>query len=97
MAMMNFISHGTQDLYPTFLQKQRLYSPEATAYIAIISMVGAIVGGLTFGYYSDLRGRRRAMITAALAGLIVVPLWIAAPTTALVVVGAFLMQFCVQG
>jgi SHS family lactate transporter-like MFS transporter len=94
---MNFISHGSQDLYPTFLQRQRQYSPEATAYIAMVSMVGAIVGGLVFGAYSDTHGRRRAMITAALAGIAVVPLWIAAPNTALVVVGAFLMQFCVQG
>jgi SHS family lactate transporter-like MFS transporter len=97
MAMMNFISHGTQDLYPTFLQKQRLFSPEATAYIAMVSMLGAILGGLAFGYYSDYRGRKRTMITAALAAVVVVPLWIAAPSTALVVAGAFLMQFFVQG
>jgi len=97
MTMMNFISHGTQDLYPTFLQRQRLYSPEATSYIAMVSMLGAIVGGLIVGAYSDRKGRRRAMITSALAGIVVVPLWIAAPSTALVVLGAFLMQFCVQG
>ena len=97
MAMMNFISHGTQDMYPTFLQRQRMYTPAATATITIISMVGAILGGLCFGYYSDRRGRRRAMITAGLCALLVVPLWIAAPTTALIVVGVFLMQFFVQG
>ena len=97
MAMMNFISHGTQDMYPTFLQRQRMYTPSDTATITMISMVGAILGGLCFGYYSDRRGRRRAMVMAALCALLMVPLWIAAPTTALIVVGVFLMQFFVQG
>ena len=27
MTMMTFMSHGTQDMYPTFLQQQRHYSP----------------------------------------------------------------------
>jgi len=97
MAMMNFISHGTQDMYPTFLQQQRLYTPSDTASITIVASIGAVVGGLCFGYYSDRRGRRRAMITAALCALLMVPLWIAAPSTALIVLGAFLMQFFVQG
>jgi len=97
MAMMNFISHGTQDMYPTFLQQQRLYTPSDTATITIISSIGAVIGGLCFGYYSDRRGRRRAMITSALCALLMVPLWIAAPSAALIALGAFLMQFFVQG
>jgi SHS family lactate transporter-like MFS transporter len=97
MAMMNFISHGTQDLYPTFLQRQRHFTPHATAIITAISMIGAIAGGLTFGWISDQRGRRRAMVSAVLAGLLLVPLWILAPTAPLMGVGAFLMQFMVQG
>ena len=97
MTMMNFMSHGTQDLYPTFLSKQRGYDPQATAIISIIAMVGAICGGLAFGAYSDQKGRRRAMITAALLGVAVIPFWILSPTTALLIVGGFLMQFMVQG
>jgi MFS transporter, SHS family, lactate transporter len=97
MAMMNFMSHGTQDLYPTFLQQQRLYSPERTANITMASMVGAVLGGLCFGYASDRRGRRIAMATAAVGALLTVPLWIAAPSAAWIVVGVFLMQFFVQG
>jgi SHS family lactate transporter-like MFS transporter len=97
MAMMNFISHGTQDMYPTFLQRQRMFSVGQTADITIVSMIGAILGGLAFGYFSDRRGRRRAMITAAIGALAVVPLWIAAPATASIVAGVFLMQFFVQG
>ena len=97
MTMMNFMSHGTQDLYPTFLSKQRGYNPHYTAIISIISMVGAICGGLAFGAYSDRRGRKRAMITAALLGLAAIPLWILSPTTVLLVAGGFVMQFMVQG
>jgi SHS family lactate transporter-like MFS transporter len=97
MAMMNFISHGTQDLYPTFLQKQRGFSPHGTAVIVAISMLGAISGGLAFGLYSDRYGRRRSMVTAVLLALGVIPLWIFAPSTALIAIGAFLMQFMVQG
>ncbi|HEV2492311.1 MAG TPA: MFS transporter [Terriglobia bacterium] len=97
MAMMNLISHGTQDLYPTFLSRQRGFSPHSTAAITIVSMVGAILGGLAFGHFSDRRGRRRAMVTAVLLALVLVPAWILAPWTPLIVVGAFLMQFMVQG
>jgi SHS family lactate transporter-like MFS transporter len=97
MAMMNFISHGTQDVYPTFLKTQRMFPPGTVANITMISMVGAVLGGLCFGYYSDRRGRRRSMITAVACALLVVPLWIAAPNTALIVTGVFLMQFFVQG
>jgi SHS family lactate transporter-like MFS transporter len=97
MTMMNLISHGTQDMYPTFLQLQRHFTPQQTASITIISMLGAFAGGLLFGFVSDRRGRRGAMVTAALCGALLVPLWVFAPTTPLIVVGAFTMQFMVQG
>jgi MFS transporter, SHS family, lactate transporter len=97
MAMMNFMSHGTQDMYPTFLRQHRHYEPTEIANITMMAALGAIAGGLVFGVYSDRAGRRRAMVTAALCALVVVPLWIAAPGTALIVVGAFLIQFFVQG
>ncbi len=97
MTMMNFVSHGTQDMYPTFLQKQRGFTPREAAVIAMIYNVGAIVGGLALGYWSDKVGRRRAMVTALLLGVLVIPLWAYAPGTILLVVGAFLLQFMVQG
>jgi SHS family lactate transporter-like MFS transporter len=97
MAMMNFISHGTQDLYPTFLQKQRHYDPRWTALVTAISMVGAIAGGLLFGHLSDRWGRRRAMVAAILLAVVLITLWIMAPAPALVIAGAFGMQFAVQG
>jgi MFS transporter, SHS family, lactate transporter len=97
MGMVAFMAHGTQDMYPTFLQRGRLYSARLTADIIIISMIGALLGGIAFGFLSDKLGRKRAMVTAALCGLVVVPLWIAAPNVALCVLGVSLMQFFVQG
>ncbi len=97
LTMMNFISHGTQDLYPTFLQRERHFSPRATAGITIISMVGALCGGVAFGLFSDRKGRRRAMVTAVLLAAAVIPLWLSAPSLPLIALGALLMQFMVQG
>jgi MFS transporter, SHS family, lactate transporter len=97
MMMMNFASHGTQDLYPTFLQRHWGLLPRQRATITAISMVGAILGGLLFGFLSDRFGRRRAMILALASAIAMVPLWAYAPSLALLVAGAFLIQFMVQG
>jgi MFS transporter, SHS family, lactate transporter len=97
MAGMNFISHGTQDFYPTFLQQQRGYSPSDTAWVTVISMLGAIVGGLAFGLLSDRWGRRRAMVSAMACAFLLIPLWVLAPGLTVILAGAFLMQFMVQG
>lgn len=97
ISVLAFMSHGTQDLYPTFLQQQRHFSTRATAAINAISMVGAIVGGLVVGLYSDRYGRRRAMVTSALLAALIIPAWVFAPSMAWIAVGAFGMQFMVQG
>ncbi|HEY3131365.1 MAG TPA: MFS transporter [Acidobacteriota bacterium] len=97
MTMMNFISHGTQDMYPTFLKEQRGFTARQVAFIAVIYNVGAILGGLAMGLYSDRFGRRRSMITALCLAILVIPLWAYSPSTFLLVVGAFILQFMVQG
>jgi MFS transporter, SHS family, lactate transporter len=97
MTMMNFVSHGTQDMYPTLLKRQWGFSPREVAAITAFSMVGAILGGLVFGLLSDRIGRRRSMIVALLCALAVVPLWAFSPSLALLISGGFLMQFMVQG
>jgi len=97
MSMMNLMSHGTQDLYPTFLQQQLHYSPHTTAVITMVSMVGAILGGLLFGHLSDLYGRKKMMVTAVILAIVLIPLWLLAGGSILIAAGAFGMQFMVQG
>ncbi len=97
MAGFNFMSHGSQDLYPTFLQKQRGFGVGTVTLLAIVANIGAILGGILFGGFSQSIGRRRAIVTAALLGLLAIPLWVFAPSIALLGIGAFLMQFFVQG
>jgi len=97
MTMMNFVSHGTQDMYPTFLKIHRGLSPQMAAIVSIIANLGALAGGICVGLFSDRFGRRRGMICALLLAVVMIPLWAYAPTTALLMLGAFLMQFMVQG
>jgi MFS transporter, SHS family, lactate transporter len=97
MALMNGVSHGTQDLYPTLLKRDWRFQTTGVVTLTAISMIGALTGGLVCGWLSDRIGRRR-MIVAALAGaLVLIPLWAFAPNVYLLGLGAFLMQVMVQG
>jgi SHS family lactate transporter-like MFS transporter len=97
MAAFNFLSHGTQDLYPTFLETQRGFSTRTVGTIAIVYNIGAILGGLCFGMISERIGRRRAITIAALLALPIIPLWAYSETPVMLALGAFLMQVAVQG
>lgn len=97
MTAFNFFSHGTQDLYPTFLETQRGYSTHTVGAIAIVYNIGAILGGLFFGAMSQRIGRRKAIVIAALIAIPIAPLWTLASTPVMLAIGAFLMQFFVQG
>src|SRR6266508_1932966 len=96
MTMMSFISHGTQDMYPTMLGSLG-YAKTRIADITMLSSIGAVLGGLVFGYYSDRSGRRRAMMTAMFFGLVMIPFWIAGHSPVRILIGVFFMQFFVQG
>src|SRR3989440_188754 len=97
MALMNMVSHGTQDLYPTFLQRDWGWGPQARAALTAFSQVGALAGGVLCGLYSDRWGRRRSIGLALAGALLAIPMWAFAPATPLLVLGAFAMQFFVQG
>jgi SHS family lactate transporter-like MFS transporter len=97
MTAMNLASHGTQDLYPTFLERQWGFSVLAKNKLTAFSMLGAILGGTLCGLASDRFGRRRTMVCALLGAIVMIPLWAFAPTTALLYAGGFLMQSMVQG
>ncbi len=97
MTGMNLVSHGTQDMYPTFLQRFWHYDTAQRSIISAISMVGAILGGVLVGLFSDRIGRRKAIITSLLLGVLVIPVWAYAPRAGVLITGAFLLQFFAQG
>ena len=97
MACFNFFSHGTQDLYPTFLKLQHGFDPHTVSLIAIAYNIAAILGGILFGSLSERIGRKKAIIGASLLALPVLPLWAFSQGAFMLGVGAFLMQFMVQG
>jgi MFS transporter, SHS family, lactate transporter len=97
MTLMNFASHGTQDLYPTFLEKERHLARSQVADIAIIYNIGAMLGGAAFGFLSDRLGRRRGMVLGFIFAAGIIPVWAFGASTAMLAVGGFCMQFMVQG
>ena len=97
MACFNAFSHGSQDLYQTFLQVQHGFSAATTGTIVVITTFGALSGGICFGAWSERLGRRRAIVLAALLALPMIPLWAYSQTAVMLAVGGFLMQFMVQG
>ena len=97
MLCFNLFSHGTQDLYPTFLQTQHGFDPGTVSWINIVANLGALVGGLIFGYVSEKIGRVNAITVAALIAFPALPLWAFSSTPILLAAGAFVMQIAVQG
>jgi SHS family lactate transporter-like MFS transporter len=97
MMAFNLFSHGTQDLYPTFLQKQLHLAPATVSVIIIVANLGAIAGGLSFGFISEKIGRVNAITVAALIALPALPLWAYSTTPVMLALGAFVMQIAVQG
>jgi SHS family lactate transporter-like MFS transporter len=97
MFAFNSFSHGSQDLYPTFLTKGHQFAPPTVMFITVVCNIGALLGGILFGTWSEKIGRRRAIVVAALLAIPVIPLWAYSHTVAMLAVGGFLMQFMVQG
>jgi SHS family lactate transporter-like MFS transporter len=97
MVAMQMSSHGTQDMYPTFLERQWGFTTWQKSNLISVAMVGAVLGGTFFGFLSDKIGRRRSIISAFIVAICIVPLWAFAPNVPLLFLGAFLLQFCVQG
>ena len=97
MMAFNMFSHGSQDLYPTFLKQQHHFGTRTVAWLTIALNLGAIAGGLFFGAWSEQVGRRRAIVVAALLALPMVPLWAYGGSVVLLALGVFLLQVMVQG
>ena len=97
MTAFNMLSHGSQDVYSTFLGTQLKFNPVAVGNLVSLSACGMIVGGIFFGWLSQRFGRRNAIVAACLVGLCVIPLWAYSHTFAMVALGGFCIQFAVQG
>src|SRR4029077_15112151 len=97
MTAFNAMSHGTQDMYQTFLGEQRGLGVKEKSIIGIIYAVGAICGGVLVGHLSQRFGRRRLIIITAICGIVLIPVWAFSPVVSLLVLGGFAMQFMVQG
>ena len=97
MAAFNFMSHGTQDPYATFLAKQHGFTPATVGTINAIASIGAIAGGIFFGWLSQRVGRRACIIVCAVLGALAIPTWAFSQTLTGLALGGFVMQFMVQG
>ncbi len=97
MTLMMFLSHGTQDLYPDFLKTAHRFTATAVSHTAIIYNIGAVLGSILFGHFSERLGRRHSMICALLLSLAVIPAWAFGGNAWILIPGAFLMQLGVQG
>jgi SHS family lactate transporter-like MFS transporter len=97
MTAFNFFSHGSQDAYPTFLKIQHHFDTHTTALMTGLLNVGAILGGIFFGFLSQRIGRRRTIAIAALIALPALPFWAFGSTIPVLAVGVFLIQISVQG
>ena len=97
MFTFNSLSHGTQDLYPTFLQVNHGLSPRTVGEVAVIYNIGALLGGILFGTWSERIGRRKTIVLASLLALPLIPLWAFSHTVPMLALGGFAMQFMVQG
>ena len=97
MTAFTSFSHGTQDLYPTFLERDHGLSSGQVGFVVVVANLGALFGGIAFGSLSERFGRRRAILWASLLAIPMIPLWAWTHTVVLLAVGGFLMQFMVQG
>ncbi|KIK62707.1 hypothetical protein GYMLUDRAFT_242353 [Collybiopsis luxurians FD-317 M1] len=97
MSGFNFLSHGSQDLFPTFIQSTKGFSSQDAAIMTIIGQCGSIVGGAASGWSSQYIGRRLSMIIFILLGALFIPLWILPNSFSGLSLGAFWIQFGVQG
>ncbi|PKS09877.1 hypothetical protein jhhlp_004500 [Lomentospora prolificans] len=96
MAGFNFMSHGSQDIYPVMLENQFGFNADLVTVTQVVANLGAIVGGIVVGYLSQFFGRRLSiMVCCVVGGALLYPYTFV--TSYAVIAAAFFQQFCVQG
>lgn len=96
MAGFNFMSHGSQDLYPTLLRNQYGFSADMVTITQVVANLGAMIGGTVVGFSSQVFGRRLSIIVMCVAGGALLYPYSFVSSHA-VIAAAFFEQFCVQG
>lgn len=96
MSGFNFLSHGSQDLYPTFLGSTLQFSHGLVTVTTIVANCGALLGGMTVGYFSSFFGRRLSILVVLVIGALLIPAYLL-PQDKSIMAGAFFQQMCVQG
>ncbi|TCD70885.1 hypothetical protein EIP91_001193 [Steccherinum ochraceum] len=97
MTGFNFLSHGSQDLYPTYLQNSKGFTDHNATVATIIGNCGAVAGGAIAGFISQYIGRRLTIVIFVLLIGVFIPLWIIPSSFSALAAGAFCIQFGVQG
>ncbi|PRT54663.1 Carboxylic acid transporter [Wickerhamiella sorbophila] len=97
MVGMNFMSHGSQDLYPTRLKKQLDFSENAATVTNCVANLGALTGGILFGHLSQFVGRRLTIMICCVIGAALIYPWGFSHQNASINATAFFMQMMVQG
>lgn len=96
MAGFNFMSHGSQDLYPTMLENQLGFGKTRVTVTQVVANLGAMLGGTVVGYSSQSLGRRFCIIICCIVGGALLYPYTFVRTDA-IMAAAFFQQFCVQG
>ncbi|CCE87050.1 Piso0_005587 [Millerozyma farinosa CBS 7064] len=96
MAGFNFMSHGSQDLYPTFLKEQLGFSKNRSTVTNCVANLGAITGGIIVGHFSNFMGRRLSIIACVVLGGALIYPWAFVRNTG-INAAVFFLQFGVQG
>ena len=97
MALFNFLSHGSQDLYPDFLKTVHQVPLKTVSDIAILYNIGAVLGGIVFGFLSERLGRRWSILLAITLAACMIPVWAFGAGVATLALGSFVIQVGVQG
>ncbi|RXH54934.1 MFS transporter [Granulicella sibirica] len=97
MTAFTSFSHGTQDLYPTFLEKDRGLSSGMVGLVIVVGSLGALCGGIVCGSLSERFGRRKAIVVSSLLAIPMIPLWAWSHGVVAMAAGGFMMQLMVQG